>query len=204
MSRRDIEYDSIRDDKHDQPPTVDQILVDQGRAEGNEKGRTVSVLASAQADDDLNNDPSDPQKKKRYYSWWNVTKDCLLLAMIISGFAVGVMCGQRKKEEMRGATTSISKGVAQPATFPQASPTDAPFASPIDAPIDCSLPLSCLGCLQQGCYYGNGGGMGACFSCKHQMKQCNGDTGFCNIFPDNNNGRLQCISYIQEKCPGDR
>lgn len=86
----------------------------------------------------------------------------------------------------------------------QASPTDAPIASPTDAPIDCGLPLSCLGCLQQDCYYGNGGGMGSCHNCKHQKEQCNGKTGFCNIFPDNDGGRLQCISYIKETCPGDR
>jgi len=409
---RDIEYDPIRDDQHDQLPTVDQILVDRGQGKGRMVSGSISTSTLAQADD--------PQKKGRYCSWWNVAKYFLLFAMIIFGFAVGALVGERKEEEeMRGGRLNVTQqdlidpgfailggsefddsksyqssalnvlvenGVSaddDPTTvlgrqklaqryallclyfstnrirtavtdaefgygttpqwhntnapapwkfqwgedecdwsgivcngkklvkrielvnhlltgflplelvlldkgpievldfsdnrglgqggFPkvfmefkslesidlrgtsfigkvpeelceqetinnifidcnmiecsgdccsacdsaradididsaitQASPTDAPIASPTDAPIDCGLPLSCLGCLQQDCYYGNGGGMGSCHNCKHQKEQCNGKTGFCNIFPDNDDGRLQCISYIKETCPGDR
>lgn len=110
MMSHDIEDDPIRDGiekdivgendaelQHDQLPTVDQILVDQGQ------GRTLSGATLAEADDqsDQHRMSRCSPGNKKGGCLWNI----LLLTMaIVSGFAIGFLAGEWGEEKTVGTS----------------------------------------------------------------------------------------------------
>lgn len=90
-----------------------------------------------------------------------------------------------------------------PTTPTKDSSTEAPATSPTDTgpSVGCDVKLSCLTCLSAGCFYGEGGGAGACSECKPLKDTCGwGSTGLCNKYPKNAEGSTACIDMIVNDC----